>query len=255
MRTINAFIAVLYLSSLPAVACETSSGSKTMALVELYTSEGCSSCPPADRWLSSFVKTNRDKVVALAFHVDYWDYLGWRDKFDSPRYSQRQHDEVAANGGKTVYTPQLLIDGSDYGYWSDSESIMSTVATINRRPAAAQLTLKLDPSANQNWRAELTGSIQHPTHKQQIWIAVFEDGLSSEVRAGENSGARLAHNRVVRSLYGPFLAANDGRIKLTQDIAPITGLNPAQAGVVAFVQDTATQSTLQAVSLGFCPHS
>lgn len=249
-----ALSATLFLATVPTIACEAISGPQTMALVELYTSEGCSSCPPADRWLSSFVKTNSDKVIALAFHVDYWDYLGWRDRFDSPRYSQRQRDLVTASGGRTVYTPQLMVDGADRASWHESSDIAAIIAATNRRVPGAQLTLKINVTAGNGWQAELSGSIQRPNSSQQIWLAVVEDGLSSDVHAGENSGSKLIHSRVVRGWYGPFRAPADGKIKLAQDLLPIDGLNPARAGVVAFVQEI-SGGVLQAVALPFCPHS
>jgi hypothetical protein len=249
-----AITALLCISTLPGVACETTSSNQTMALVELYTSEGCSSCPPADHWFSGFSKTSNGKAIALAFHVDYWDYLGWRDRFDSPRYSQRQHDLVAASGGSAVYTPQLMIDGADHGSWGNSD-IAAQIAAINRRPPGAQLTLRLDASGDKRWNAKLTGLIQRPTNKEQIWLAVYENGLSSDVRAGENRGAELNHDRVVRGWYGPFKAGSDGRINLQQDIEIVAPLNPGQAGLVAFVQDLSFQRVLQAVVLPFCLHS
>lgn len=245
---------LLFLGTVPAIACEAVSGAQTMAMVELYTSEGCSSCPPADRWLSAFSKANPDKVIALAFHVDYWDYLGWRDRFDSPRYSQRQRDLVNAAGGRTVYTPQVMVDGADRASWHESRDISAFIAATNRRAPGAQLTLKVNATAGNGWKAELAGTIKQPNRSQQIWLAVYEDGLSSDIHAGENSGSKLTHNRVVRGWYGPFRANANGQINLSQDVAAIDGLNPTQAGVVAFVQET-SGGVLQAVSLPFCPHS
>ena len=249
-----ALTALLCASTLPGVACEVVSGNQTMALVELYTSEGCSSCPPADHWFSNFSKTSNGKAVALAFHVDYWDYLGWRDRFDSPRYSKRQHELVAASGGSTVYTPQLMIDGADRGSWGNSD-VAAQIAAINRRPPGAQLTLRLDGSSDRRWNVKLTGFIQRPTNEEQIWLAVYENSLSTEVRAGENRGTELSHDRVVRDWYGPFKASSDGRINLQQNIDAVVSLNPAQAGIVAFVQDLSLQRVLQAITLPFCPHS
>lgn len=91
-------------------SCAARTGSATQPLVELYTSEGCSSCPPADRWLSQSLTQGADRVNWLAFHVDYWDSIGWPDRFASPAYSRRQEARVAATGARAVYTPQVIVD-------------------------------------------------------------------------------------------------------------------------------------------------
>jgi hypothetical protein len=245
----------LAVSVTPALGCEISSGPQTNALVELYTSEGCSSCPPADRWLSQYIKSHRNQVVALAFHVDYWDYLGWRDRFDSPRFSQRQRELVEAGGGRTVYTPQLFVDAADRASWHQGSSVSDAINKVNQRPAEAQLTLKLDATLGATWAATLSGNIKHPASSQQVWLAVYQDGLSSQVSAGENSGARLQHDRVVRLWLGPFKADAAGRINLTQTLGAAEAFDAAQAGVAAFVEDKRTGNVLQAISLPFCGHS
>src|SRR5215470_7661570 len=104
-----------------AADCHVASGPGTAALVELYTSEGCSSCPPADRWLSAFTAHPDPRVVPIAFHVTYWDRLGWKDRFDDPRYTQRQETEGRISGARFVYTPQVVVSGRDFPDWrSDS---------------------------------------------------------------------------------------------------------------------------------------
>src|SRR5687767_8007237 len=95
--------------------CSARSGPVAATVVELYTSEGCSSCPPADRWLSAVAQ--RGDVVALAYHVDYWDRLGWKDRFASPAFTQRQLDQRPVNGARFAYTPQVVIDGRDRSGW------------------------------------------------------------------------------------------------------------------------------------------
>jgi hypothetical protein len=253
MKTHQLLIALLTLLTTQAVACEISSGQQTIALVELYTSEGCSSCPPADQWLSGFVKKPASNVVALAFHVDYWDSLGWRDRFASPRFSQRQRERVAVGGGRTVYTPQLFINGSDQAYWRESSGVASAIDQINSRPAEAQLTLKLGPG--KPWTSNLTGTIKHPTGQQQIWLAVYQDKLNSEVSTGENSGRRLQHDRVVRQWLGPFQANANGQIKVDQSVGNMEAFDPTQSGVAAVVEDKSSGKVLQAVSLPFCGQS
>src|SRR5258706_16133613 len=109
---------VLLMGSLPLLAapdCTVRSGPSTAALVELYTSEGCSSCPPADQWLSSFGRARRSGlVVPIAFHVSYWDYIGWKDAYADPRFGERQRERAQATGASMVYTPQVMIGGGDF---------------------------------------------------------------------------------------------------------------------------------------------
>ena len=95
---------------------------QVLQLVELYTSEGCDSCPPADRWLTKqFPAAATDaRAVALAFHVDYWDRLGWADRFASPAYTERQYASMRANAATFVYTPQVLLQGHDLRGWADA---------------------------------------------------------------------------------------------------------------------------------------
>ena len=120
----------------PGSSCSAQSPATMVPLVELYTSEGCSSCPPADRWLSR-LKEN-PAVVALAFHVDYWDKLGWKDRFASPAYSRRQAQQQAFNGARFSYTPQVVLNGRDHPHWNATAIPASSSA---RSPATVTLTL------------------------------------------------------------------------------------------------------------------
>lgn len=250
MKTIRAIFVLLSAYMIQASACEITSGPMTVALVELFTSEGCSSCPPADRWFSRFVRINGDMVVTLSFHVDYWDKLGWRDRFASPRYSRRQHDLVAAAGGHTVYTPQIFIDSGDWAAWNDPSGVMDTLDRVRHRPAEAKLNLKISAVRRDRWEIGLSGNIFQPAPQQNIWLAVYEDGLFSRIDAGENRGEQLRHDRVVRQWLGPYRTDRKGRIKVAREIdAPF---QPGKGGVVAFVEDMRAGKVLQAVSLPFC---
>ena len=130
-------VSILLAASLQAVAApalyQASSSHHRTAMLELYTSEGCSSCPPADAWLSTLKES--DKVVPLAFHVTYWDYIGWKDPFSDLRYDNRQREIERFNDGSTLYTPQLVLDGKDYrsrsDFWQDIEKIDSQSAPVD----------------------------------------------------------------------------------------------------------------------------
>jgi len=134
---------------LAAAQCSASSGSWRIPLVELYTSEGCSSCPPADRWLSSLTAdpSNSERVIPLALHVDYWDYIGWKDRFAQSKFSTRQREMVRLNHSAIVYTPQVMLNGKDFRAWG-SDSFSRAVGEINRQPAHAWITLTLTPSSS-----------------------------------------------------------------------------------------------------------
>ena len=115
-----------------AAECSAKSGANTVPLLELYTSEGCSSCPPADKWMSGI---NNDKVTPLAFHVDYWDYIGWKDKFSKAEYSDRQRKGAAFAGAGFVYTPQFVMNGRDFKGWDNSRLNTSVGRIIAKRAA------------------------------------------------------------------------------------------------------------------------
>lgn len=145
----------------PAAPCRAQSGPGQTALIELYTSEGCSSCPPADRWLADLAAepTLNGKAVLLALHVDYWDNLGWRDRFAQPDFSARQRNLVAAQGSTTVFTPQVLVNGRTALDWGRDAAFRQRIAAINARSAVADLTLEIIP-AFESWRVQVQGRLQ-----------------------------------------------------------------------------------------------
>lgn len=165
------------------------SGVNRVAVIELYTSEGCSSCPPADRWLSQLKSDPRlwEDFVPLAFHVDYWDYIGWRDRFARAEFSQRQRRYAAEGGVPTVYTPGFLKDGTEWRGWLRTDSPRSDdepVGALRIRLEGDLAAVRFRPGAN-----EYGGLVAH--------VAVLGMGMSSQVRAGENRGRTLRHDFVV----------------------------------------------------------
>src|SRR5881394_2646922 len=142
MRILLAVLAFCLVSAAQAQKCTARSGDKTAVLVELYTSEGCNSCPPADRWLSGLGKKYpAELVVPLALHVDYWDYIGWKDPYAKREFSQRQRRLSQLQRAALVYTPQVLVQGADFRTWGSSE-FERTVARINAQPARSQIQLE-----------------------------------------------------------------------------------------------------------------
>src|SRR5258707_9145286 len=143
MRFLLAALAVFFASAAQAEKCSARSGEKTAALVELYTSEGCNSCPPADRWLSSLgAKYRAEVVVPLALHVDYWDYIGWKDPYAKREFSQRQRRLSQLQRMALVYTPQVLGQGAGVPAWG-SPGFERSGARINAQPARSQIQLEI----------------------------------------------------------------------------------------------------------------
>ena len=192
---------VLSLLALPVYAGDSivvSSGERQTAVVELYTSEGCSSCPPADRWLSQLVKIPRDEldVLALSFHVDYWDYLGWKDRFASPRYTSRQRQLGANNLQRTIYTPEFFVNGKEA---RGANTILGKIREANGTQAPLALKLKVSKSDDNALLLELDSPAERNTSGQlHHRYLVYENNLSTDVERGENSGETLKHQQVVR---------------------------------------------------------
>jgi hypothetical protein len=211
-------------------ACAARSGAIVPHVVELYTSEGCSSCPPADRWLAGL--KNRPDVVPLAFHVDYWDRLGWVDRHASPLWTRRQQEAVARAGARVVYTPQVLLDGRDYRGWPSLPAAAE--------PARVALSLRRDGAVYVAEAARRGGA---PAALAGYW-AVTEDGQVSQVRAGENHGATLNHDAVVRELLA---------VPVLDTAARFVPASPSGSGrrhVLFVVTEAESGRPLQALSLG-----
>lgn len=222
--------------------CSVLSDAQTVPLIELYTSEGCSSCPPADRWLSSKLRSGEFQANWLAFHVDYWDDLGWPDRFASHLYTERQRLRVNAAGQSTVYTPQVMIGKQVQTTWRAGPAVMRALE-VERGAAQAGLALQLDRSGNgQQLRLGAVRSGQGGS-SAQVWLAQTVDGVKTEVRAGENGGVTLNHDRVVTKLWGPWAL---GAVPFAKAIE--VDLGQGAWGLTAFVQD-ADGKVLQSLRL------
>ena len=230
-------------SAVAAPTCSARSAAAAAPVVELYTSEGCSSCPPADQWLSRLKA--EPSVVALAFHVDYWDRLGWKDRFASPAYTQRQAQQQGSSGARFSYTPQVLIDGADRPDWPRAGA---QIASPRRQasPLDVQLTRERD-----RYTATVAGGNGAPARLAAYW-AVTEQGHSSAVKAGENHGATLTHDFVVREYHpvAPWSARADGAATTLQfdPGAPADPAHPRHINLVVVNADTGRP--VQALKLG-----
>jgi len=227
--------------------CRIASGTQLLPLVELYTSEGCDSCPPADRWLSrQFPPTDaHPSAVAIAFHVDYWDRLGWADRFASAAYTERQYASMRANGATFVYTPQVLLQGHDWQAWAASSAPVERAGrTTPRATISVEATLSGDAVVVV---ADATVADAALRPDAQLFVAYADSGLHSDVAAGENRGKRLLHDHVVRALQSAGNADAGGRIHGRFEFRKPTDAGTAPT-LVAFVQRRTTGDVLQTVA-------
>lgn len=229
-------ILLIGLSPLARAQCVAESAPTRPHLVELYSSEGCSSCPPAEQWL----RTLHDgaDVVALEFHVDYWDGLGWRDRFASEHYTARQRSIAARDGGSAVYTPQVVVDGRSWAGWYRGGRLTP--------PVNAVLSMKLEAQTGKTLHVRIdtqaVGGSNATAYRN--YIALVEDGLASRVRAGENRGVTLHHDHVVRAFAGPLPLA-----QAQTDLTVPSDVDPAHASLIAFAQNPQDGTIAQVATL------
>ncbi len=227
--------------------CSAKSAHHVVPLLELYTSEGCSSCPPADKWLSNLTLSS-DQITPLAFHVDYWDYIGWKDRFAKFEFSDRQRKSAANGGVGFVYTPQFTLNGKDFRRWNEAK-LNQAIASSKNQISDVQLSMNL--TTQKNGENLLTANVQANTNIKQadIFVAVYENNLESEVISGENNGRKLKHDYVVLDLFGGY-SLNDNQA-FSKSIPLKQKWKSHNAGAVLFVQDK-NGIVLQSLSLPFC---
>ena len=183
------------------------------AVVELFTSEGCSSCPPADQLLREITQKAKEEnltIYTLGFHVDYWNYLGWEDVFSQKDYSRRQYQYAQAMQTTSVYTPQLIINGTKAFNGSDREQAWKTIHQALQKPSSLKLNLSIaEKSAN---TYELSYQISSIPPDSTLNFALVEKNLKSNVSRGENTGRLLQHDNVVRFFNTTDIKAPEHKI-------------------------------------------
>jgi hypothetical protein len=191
-------------------ADESGKGGTPVAVVELFTSEGCSSCPPADRLLAELAESPDRRVYALSFHVDYWDELGWPDRFASRAFTLRQREYARALGVRAIYTPQMVVNGTEEFTGSDRDRAETAVGhALSRR---SQVRLEMHP----RWTGPDVTTVGYSASEAPagatLVMAVVERQAVTSVLRGENAGKTLRHENVVRSLVAVPLTAATGSV-------------------------------------------
>ncbi|MCG8650086.1 MAG: DUF1223 domain-containing protein [Pirellulales bacterium] len=234
-------------------ASRASSAVMGIAVVELFTSQGCSSCPPADavlRQVSEVAAKSRLPVYCLSFHVDYWNRLGWTDPYSSPGFSNRQRSYAAAAGSNRVYTPQMIVGGTEEFVGSNrSKAYAAISASLKQKPAsqvALQATELRESAMSVQFR--VTGL----TRGQVLHVALVQTPPANSVTRGENSGETLSHINVVRDFKTVPLNTDSGTVQLRFP----AGVTRSQTSVIAYVQNPNTlritgASALPSKAFGF----
>jgi len=220
-------------------APSTQSRSGHVVLVELFTSQGCSTCPPADRLLSTIAEESAGRVVALSFHVDFWNSTGWTDPFSKKEWTQRQVAYGRTFGLNQIYTPQAVVDGGTEVVGSNADRLRVAINAAAARPGG-EISLHLEPSGSRvKVGVEVTLPETLRNQSLDLLLAVFETGLITSVGRGENSGRTLRNDYVVRRLErgdrlssnGPAQTRHTASLRLSKD------WDPSRLGVAAFLQD------------------
>ncbi|WP_295675892.1 thioredoxin family protein [uncultured Mucilaginibacter sp.] len=187
---------------------------KGFAVVELFTSEGCSSCPPADALVAKIEKEDKDlPVYILAYHVDYWNRLGWKDGFSSADYSKRQNEYAGYLHLQQIYTPQIIVNGKTEFVGSEESTLRNAIKTNLQAASPAQLSLGI--SAIEKGQAAIKYSAEGTDKNTVLLIAVLEKSAQTKVERGENGGRTLSHIQIVRKLQKVVLNAKNGEVNVS----------------------------------------
>ena len=194
----GAFVLLPMASTVSAQAQPSSGPVQPTAVLELFTSQGCSSCPAADALMKTY--TNRSDVIALSFAVDYWDYLGWKDTLASPKFSARQRMYAKQRGDGRIYTPQMVINGQTHALGSSAADIDQTIAASAAQFARSRIPLVVRTEAGQLVIEAGEATDGSAARDANIWLALIQREVEIPVKAGENRGRTITYYNVVREL-------------------------------------------------------
>jgi len=222
-------ILILVINSVPCSAQD----AKGFAVIELFTSEGCKSCPPADKILSEIsadAQKNNKEIYCLAFHVDYWNRLGWKDPYSKFQYTRRQENYSRVLPSKELYTPQVVVNGKIEFTGSKKEKSNEAIEAALKRPSTIQLSIQVDSMLNDT--AYISWKLSKTDKNNVLQMAFTESGLVSNVNKGENAGKTLQHDHIVRVFTAINNPGNTGQVKMI-----LKGRDrELQSEIVAFIQ-------------------
>lgn len=264
LRQVCVSTALTLLASRPAAAADcgtlhVQSPPHTVAVVELYTSEGCNSCPPADRWLSR-TPADPQRWIPLAMHVDYWDSPGWKDSFARAAFTERQRALGDAGKAPTIYTPEVFVSGRELRRWANPADFAHAIDARNTQPAVADIVL--DATASDSPRVALQTRARFTLRPSKTdmasganpvvaWIALTQNNLVSHPSGGENGGVVLRHDHVVREWIGPIRLT--GASTQWQGEIPLpANARPADVSLATLIERPRDAEILQAVSAPLC---
>ncbi len=247
-------LALIGLSSAPAlgqqVICNWTSPAERMIVAELYTSEGCSSCPPADRWLSSQLTTpeRSSSILALSFHVDYWNYIGWEDPYSKKQFTERQYAHKRAGNISQIYTPQYVFSNREVRRWGQAGLIPQRLAAMQQDKAPVGLQVSLERKAANLVEVQVkTEWLDERYSGGRVYVALYEDVLRQQVKAGENRGELLKHDRVVRHLSDARKVSPTWRTLVFRHTLP-ADWNQNNVGLGVVVENNESNTVLQALN-------
>lgn len=204
--------------------------SKGFTLLELFTSEGCSSCPPADDLLGKIENENNNQIYILAYHVDYWDRQGWKDVFSQAKFTERQYDYAKWLGKEPVYTPQFVVNGKIDGIGSNEKEIRSAIKNTISKPQNLNLNLE---AAIVGSKLKLTYTLDKISKNNKLFIAVVQKSAKSNVKRGENANRILSHYQIVRDLQSVNLSSS---LSGNQTLNLPKNFNTKDFEIIGFVQ-------------------
>jgi hypothetical protein len=238
----------------PGVA-QTTQANRTPVLVELFTSEGCSSCPPADALLAKLDQTqpiDGAEIIVLGEHVDYWDGQGWHDRFSSHQYTERQNEYCGRLHVDSAYTPQMIVDGTDQFVGNDAAHAVRAIQHAAQTPKI-KLIVSQPVVDGQKVSASVSSPAPTATKKADLYAALVDPKDTTEVRGGENGGHRLQHVGVVRSLQRVGKLKDLGAGPVSFGLNAPADAKPGEMRVVVFTQESGQGAVLGAASTGVTP--
>jgi hypothetical protein len=251
-------LVILLLPTSPfAQTWQAESGDRQMAVLELFTSEGCGLCPAADRWVNKLPEQGitDEQLIVLAFHIDYLnDKKGWVDRFASPVFSDRQRQQAQLNLFQTIYTPEFVVSGEVIHNWQ--KHVKEVIHVVNDFASESSIALVVsDNDGELIIDSHISVEGEENRKYSQLYLAITEDDLLSEIKGGDNYGATFNHQHVVREWFGPFSLNEGGETDFSTSVMMRDEWDINKTRVVAVVQNLEDGFVLQGLALPLSGHS